>query len=134
MCCVFLCVATLQCSICAHMKHTFIDSAVLHGVNLQYEYNIHHVIFWSLQLALALQYIHLCNLIHRDVKSSKYISYILHLYHIIITPLSFLIYCFLACCCLILAMCSSCVILAQLLRLSIRLQMVWGLCVTWLLK
>ena len=52
----------------------YINSTVLHGVNLQYEYNIHHVIFWSLQLALALQYIHLCELIHRDVKSSKYIS------------------------------------------------------------
>ena len=44
---------------------------VLHGAKLQYEYNVHHVVFWSLQLLLGLQYIHLCNLIHRDVKSSK---------------------------------------------------------------
>ena len=46
--------------------------SVLHCVSPRYCYNAGHVLHWSRQLAVGLEYIHNKRILHRDVKASKY--------------------------------------------------------------
>ena len=44
---------------------------VLHGGYPKYEYGADHVMHWSRQTAVGLNYIHNKRILHRDIKASK---------------------------------------------------------------
>ena len=61
---------------CALYHHSilkwFITITVLHGPVPRYCYNAGHVLHWSRQIAVGLEYIHNKRILHRDIKASKY--------------------------------------------------------------
>ena len=44
---------------------------VIHDSKKDYDYDFHHVMSWTLQLALALECCHLNSIVHRDIKPPK---------------------------------------------------------------
>ena len=54
-----------------YMYMCFYSISVLHGPVPRYWYGPDHVMHWSRQVAVGLQYIHEKRILHRDIKASK---------------------------------------------------------------
>ena len=50
------------------------SSLVIHDSKKDYDYDFHHVMSWTLQLALALECCHLNSIVHRDIKPPKLVK------------------------------------------------------------
>ncbi len=48
---------------------------VLHECKKKYWYTADHMMSWSYQMALGLEFIHGKKMLHRDIKPSKYANY-----------------------------------------------------------
>ena len=58
---------------CLPSLYPSLPPSVLHQCRRELRYTLDHVMSWTIQMAIALEYIHSQNMLHRDIKPSKYI-------------------------------------------------------------